>query len=125
MLCWLRFQRHAVSNRLPKISGRAVFEALPRGKNTVVVLESTFHPGVTSGILVPCWRLGLEQGVDVTIAYCPERFKPATWDERSDRRVSSVAATRRWGLEPLICRAKLTSEDVRYVGRLRLDFANT
>ena len=56
-------------------AGRAVFEALPGGTNTVVVLESTVYPGVTAETWLPLLdELGLQQGVDVTIAYCPERF---------------------------------------------------
>ncbi|MDP7001573.1 MAG: hypothetical protein QGH90_06685, partial [Candidatus Poseidoniaceae archaeon] len=58
-------------------AGRAVFESIERGSNTIVVLESTVYPGVTAETWLPLIEeLGLEVGIDVTIAYCPERFNP-------------------------------------------------
>ena len=58
-------------------AGRAVFEAIPRGSHTVVVLESTVSPGVTAQTWNPeIEALGLELGDDIQIAYCPERFNP-------------------------------------------------
>ncbi|MGB2089928.1 MAG: NAD(P)-binding domain-containing protein, partial [Candidatus Poseidoniaceae archaeon] len=56
-------------------AGRAVFEAIPKGSNTIVVLESTVYPGVTTETWLPIIEeLGLVIGEDVEIAYCPERF---------------------------------------------------
>ena len=56
-------------------AGRAVFEAIPKGAGTIVVLESTVYPGVTRETWFPiAEEVGLEIGVDVHIAYCPERF---------------------------------------------------
>ena len=58
-------------------AGRDVFQAIPKGSNTIVVLESTVYPGVTAQTWLPIIdELGLEIGVDVEIAYCPERFNP-------------------------------------------------
>ena len=58
-------------------AGRAVFEAIPKGSNTIVVLESTVYPGVTAQTWNPLIEeLGLEIGKDLEIAYCPERFNP-------------------------------------------------
>ena len=58
-------------------AGRAVFEAIPKGSNTIVVLESTVYPGVTAQTWMPIIEeLGLEIGKDLEIAYCPERFNP-------------------------------------------------
>ncbi|MBT3657790.1 MAG: nucleotide sugar dehydrogenase, partial [Euryarchaeota archaeon] len=58
-------------------AGRAVFESLNKGSRTVVVLESTVYPGVTAQTWLPeIEDIGLEIGVDVEIAYCPERFNP-------------------------------------------------
>ena len=58
-------------------AGRAVFEAIPKGSNTIVVLESTVYPGVTAQTWLPIVEeLGLVIGEDLEIAYCPERFNP-------------------------------------------------
>ena len=103
-------------------AGRAVFEALPGGTNTVVVLESTVYPGVTAETWLPIIdELGLEAGVDVTIAYCPERFNPGdpAHGVRSVARV--IGCTDPEVGEALVgLYSELTSEDVRYVGRLEV-----
>ena len=58
-------------------AGRDVFKSIPKGSNTIVVLESTVYPGVTAQIWLPIIKeLGLVIGEDVEIAYCPERFNP-------------------------------------------------
>jgi nucleotide sugar dehydrogenase len=50
-------------------AGRAVFEAIPKGSNTIVVLESTVYPGVTAQTWMPIVEeLGLTIGEDVEIA---------------------------------------------------------
>ena len=60
-------------------AGIDVFSALRPGSRTVVVLESTVYPGVTAQTWYPeLERLNVEVGVDVEIAYCPERFNPGT-----------------------------------------------
>ena len=103
-------------------AGRAVFEALPKGKNTVVVLESTVYPGVTAQTWLPILEeLGLEQGKDVSIAYCPERFNPGD----PAHGVRSVARVIGCSDEPVghalvKLYGQLTSEDVRYVGKLEV-----
>ena len=58
-------------------AGRDVFEAIPKGSRTIVVLESTVYPGVTAQTWHPIIEeLGLVIGEDLEIAYCPERFNP-------------------------------------------------
>ena len=62
-----------------KAASESVLNVLRRGSNTVVVLESTVYPGITRSILGGlCDNAGLIQGVDVTLAYCPERIDPGT-----------------------------------------------
>ena len=103
-------------------AGRAVFEAIPKGSNTIVVLESTVYPGVTAQTWLPIIEeLGLVIGEDVEIAYCPERFNPGD-AAHGVRQVARVIGC----LNPEVGKAlvalysKLTSEDVRYVGKLEV-----
>ena len=103
-------------------AGRAVFEAIPRGSHTVVVLESTVYPGVTAQTWNPeIEALGLEVGDDVQIAYCPERFNPGD-PNHGVRQVARVvgcpSAEVGHGLVSLY--QQLTSEDVRYVGKIEV-----
>ena len=103
-------------------AGRAVFESLKRGSNTIVVLESTVYPGVTAETWLPIVEeLGLVAGVDVTIAYCPERFNPGD-AARGVRQVARVIGCSDEGVgnELVAFYSKLTSEDVRYVGRIEV-----
>jgi len=105
-----------------EMAGRAVFESVVRNKNTIVVLESTVYPGVTSQIWDPIIEeLGLEVGVDVTIAYCPERFNPGD-PERGVRQVARVIGCpdENVGRGLVTFYSKLTSEDVRYVGKIEV-----
>ncbi len=54
---------------------RAVAEHMHRGQ--LLVLESTTYPGTTEEIIVPLLRdRGLEPGVDVEVAFSPERTDP-------------------------------------------------
>ena len=103
-------------------AGRAVFEAIPKGSNTIVVLESTVYPGVTAQTWLPIIEeLGLVIGTDVEIAYCPERFNPgdAAHGVRSvARAIGCSNEDVGHGLVELY--SKLTSEDVRYVGKLEV-----
>ena len=70
-----------------KSAGVSVLSSIPRGQNRIVVLESTVYPGVTRKLLgAVCIDLNLEAGVDVTLAYCPERIDPGT-----DMGVSNIA----------------------------------
>lgn len=103
-------------------AGRAVFEAIPKGSNTIVVLESTVYPGVTAQTWLPIIEeLGLVIGTDVEIAYCPERFNPgdAAHGVRSVARVIGCS-NQEVGHALVELYSKLTSEDVRYVGKLEV-----
>ena len=103
-------------------AGRAVFEAVPKGSNTIVVLESTVYPGVTAQTWLPIIEeLGLVIGEDVEIAYCPERFNPGDTAHgvRSVARV--IGCTNPDVGQALVgLYSQLTSEDVRYVGKLEV-----
>tara|TARA_B100000767_G_scaffold36284_1_gene30749 strand:+ start:10504 stop:11859 length:1356 start_codon:yes stop_codon:yes gene_type:complete len=103
-------------------AGRSVFEVITRGKNTIVVLESTVYPGVTAQIWLPIIEeLGLEIGKDVQIAYCPERFNPgdAAHGVRSVARVIGCS-DQDVGQALVQLYSQLTTEDVRYVGKLEV-----
>ena len=103
-------------------AGRAVFEAIPKGSNTIVVLESTVYPGVTAQTWLPIVEeLGLVIGDDVEIAYCPERFNPGD-SAHGVRQVARVIGCSNPDVgEALVALyQKLTSEDVRYVGKLEV-----
>lgn len=105
-----------------KTAGRTIFESLERGSRTIVVLESTVYPGVTAQTWLPeIEQLGLEMGVDVEIAYCPERFNPGD-PAHGVRQVARVVGCSNsdigTGLVALYSR--LTTEDVRYVGKLEV-----
>ena len=103
-------------------AGRAVFESLERGSRTIVVLESTVYPGVTAQTWLPeVEDIGLEIGVDVEIAYSPERFNPGD-PAHGVRQVARVIGCSNpdvgAGLVGLY--GLLTSEDVRYVGKIEV-----
>ena len=103
-------------------AGRAVFEAIPKGSNTIVVLESTVYPGVTAQTWKPIIEeLGLVIGEDLEIAYCPERFNPGD-SAHGVRQVARVIGCSNPDVgEALVALyQKLTSEDVRYVGKLEV-----
>ena len=103
-------------------AGRAVFEVIPKGSNTIVVLESTVYPGVTAQTWNPLIEeLGLEIGKDLEIAYCPERFNPGD-PAHGVRQVARVigCSNPEVGKALVALYSKLTSEDVRYVGKLEV-----
>jgi nucleotide sugar dehydrogenase len=103
-------------------AGRAVFESLEKGSRTIVVLESTVYPGVTAQTWVPeVEKLGLEIGVDIEIAYCPERFNPGD-AAHGVRQVARVigCSNPEVGEALVSLYSKLTTEDVRYVGKLEV-----
>ena len=103
-------------------AGRAVFEAIPKGSNTIVVLESTVYPGVTAQTWMPIIEeLALVIGEDLEIAYCPERFNPGD-SAHGVRQVARVIGCSNPDVgEALVTLyQKLTSEDVRYVGKLEV-----
>jgi nucleotide sugar dehydrogenase len=103
-------------------AGRAVFESLNKGSRTIVVLESTVYPGVTAQTWLPeVEEIGLKIGVDLEIAYCPERFNPGD-PAHGVRQVARVigCADPEVGASLVGLYSRLTSEDVRYVGKLEV-----
>jgi nucleotide sugar dehydrogenase len=103
-------------------AGRDVFQAIPKGSNTIVVLESTVYPGVTAQTWMPIIEeLGLEIGKDLEIAYCPERFNPGD-PAHGVRQVARVIGCSNPDVgESLVALySQLTTEDVRYVGKLEV-----
>ena len=86
------------------------------------MLESTVYPGVTAQTWYPeIERLGIEIGVDVEIAYCPERFNPGD-PAHGVRQVARVigCANPDVGEALVALYGRLTEEDVRYVGKLEV-----
>ena len=103
-------------------AGRDVFQAIVKGSRTIVVLESTVYPGVTAQTWHPIIEeLGLTIGEDLEIAYCPERFNPGD-PAHGVRQVARVIGCENpaIGEELVQLYSKLTSEDVRYVGKLEV-----
>ena len=103
-------------------AGRDVFNHIKKGSNTIVVLESTVYPGVTAQTWLPIIEeLGLVIGEDVEIAYCPERFNPGD-AAHGVRQVARVigCSNPEVGDALVSLYSKLTSEDVRYVGKLEV-----
>jgi nucleotide sugar dehydrogenase len=103
-------------------AGKAVFGAVKKGSRTIVVLESTVYPGVTAQTWMPELELlQCEIGVDVEIAYCPERFNPGD-AAHGVRQVARVigCANPEVGQALVSLYSRLTSEDVRYVGKLEV-----
>ena len=103
-------------------AGRDVFRSVKRGSKTIVVLESTVYPGVTAQTWLPIIEeLGLVIEEDVEIAYCPERFNPGD-PAHGVRQVARVIGCSNPEVGEILvglC-SKLTSEDVRYVGKLEV-----
>ena len=105
-----------------KMAGQSIFESVLRNRNTIVVLESTVYPGVTKNIWYPIIKeLGLELGIDVSIAYCPERFNPGD-PARGVRQVARVIGCQdeEVGKALVAFYSHLTTEDVRYVGNIEV-----
>ena len=103
-------------------AGRDVFRSIERGSKTIVVLESTVYPGVTAQTWLPIIEeLGLVIGDDVEIAYCPERFNPGD-PAHGVRQVARVIGCSNPEVGEILVDlySKLTSEDVRYVGKLEV-----
>ena len=103
-------------------AGRAVFEAAGNGNRKVVILESTVYPGVTASTWLPILdELGLEEGKDVEVAYCPERFNPGD-PNHGVRQVARVigCSNPEVGESLVHLYRRLTSEDVRYVGKVEV-----
>ena len=105
-----------------KAAGKAVFESIRPDSRAIVVLESTVYPGVTRQIWTPIIsELGLKLGVDLEIAYCPERFNPGD-TAHGVRQVARVigCSNPKIGNELVELYSKLTAGDVRYVGELEV-----
>jgi len=103
-------------------AGRDVFQAITKGSQTIVVLESTVYPGVTAQTWHPIIEeLGLVIGEDLEIAYCPERFNPGD-AAHGVRQVARVIGCENpeIGQQLVQLYSKLTSEDVRYVGKMEV-----
>jgi len=104
-------------------AGQEVFGSIRQGSRTIVVLESTVYPGVTTHTWLPIIKnLKLNIGVDVDVAYCPERFNPGD-PAHGVRNVARVigCSNPEIGEALVSLYRKLTNEDVRYVGKLALN----
>jgi nucleotide sugar dehydrogenase len=103
-------------------AGRAVFEAAGKGNRKVVILESTVYPGVTTSTWLPILaELDLVEGEDIEVAYCPERFNPGD-PNHGVRQVARVigCSDSEVGESLVHLYRQLTSEDVRYVGKVEV-----
>jgi len=103
-------------------AGCAVFDAIKPLSRTIVVLESTVYPGVTAQTWYPELEArGLKMGVDVEIAYCPERFNPGD-PAHGVRQVARVVGCSNVDVGQSLVQLyrHLTSEDVRYVGKIEV-----
>ena len=71
-----------LENHKPDLSyiqqaGISIFDHVNKSLSPTVILESTVYPGVTKEIWCPLIEeRNLLRGIDVHIAYCPERFVP-------------------------------------------------
>ena len=85
-------------------------------------MESTVYPGVTTHTWLPIIESqNLDVGIDIEIAYCPERFNPGD----SAHGVRSVArvigcSNPEVGEALVALYRELTNEDVRYVGKMEV-----
>jgi len=103
-------------------AGELIFSSIDQTKHTTVVLESTVYPGVTNQVWRPLIeKNGLEEGLNVDIAYCPERFNPGD-TERTVRKLARVIGCNNVDIgRGLVDFYKnLTEEDVRYVGKIEV-----
>ena len=113
--------------RLPDLSfvssaGAVVFASIIPNSGTVVVLESTVYPGVTREVWSPLIeQSGLVEGVDVHVAYCPERFVPGD-EEHGVRQVPRVvgASNPSVGEDLRDLYDTLTSGSVTFVGEIEI-----
>ena len=103
-------------------AGEMIFSSIDQTKHTTIVLESTVYPGVTNQVWRPLIeKNGLEEGLNVDIAYCPERFNPGD-TERTVRKVARVIGcnNEQIGIGLVNFYKSLTEEDVRYVGKIEV-----
>lgn len=118
------------ANREPDLGPlRAAAEAVAQvaRPGQLVVLESTTFPGTTREVLVPILeRHGLRAGVDVAVAFSPERVDPGRtdWDLRTTPKVvggyTSACGARAEELYGEICDAvvEVSSPDVAEMSKL-------
>jgi len=105
-----------------KSASLSVLTNIDKRKNTIVVLESTVYPGVTREILGGiCNDLGIKQGVEATLAYCPERVNPGD----AARGIESVAQIigcddNEIGEYLAEIFGKITKESSTYVGKIEV-----
>ncbi len=59
-------------------AGKSIGAYLQKGKNQIVILESTVNPGVCEENLLPVLESvsGLQGGIDFELGHCPERINP-------------------------------------------------
>jgi nucleotide sugar dehydrogenase len=103
-------------------AGISIFQSIPDGSRTIVVLESTVYPGVTAQTWNPeIEKLNRKVGIDLEIAYCPERFNPGD-SAHGVRQVARVIGCQNEeiGNALVALYSKLTSENVRYVGKIEV-----
>ena len=114
------------ADKIPDLSyvesaGRSVLSSLKRGVNRIVVLESTVYPTVTRNVLGGiCDEMGLEMGVDVTLAYCPERIDPGT--EMGVTNISRIVGcdNQSIGLKLAEMYSETTTSSSTYVGKMEV-----
>ena len=82
-----------------KNAGISIFDNIDTTKSPVIILESTVYPGVTRETWGPLIdERGLIEGVDLHLAYCPERFVPGD-SKHGVRQVPRVIGAN----DPIIC----------------------
>lgn len=61
-----------------KSATETVVKYLKKGKNQIIILESTVNPGVCEEVMLPIIekKSGLKGGSDFELAHCPERINP-------------------------------------------------
>jgi len=103
-------------------AGESIFQAIEPKSGKIVVLESTVYPGVTAQSWLPLVeKYGLTEGVDVNIAYCPERFNPGD-KANGVRKVARVIGSLNPKIGNILVNiySKLTSGRVDYVGKIEV-----
>ena len=105
-----------------KNASKNAFANINKGERVIFVLESTVYPGVTKEIWLPILEeLKLEVGVDVELAYCPERFSPGD-PNHGVRKVARVIGSENEdiGNNLIHLYSQLTEGNVSYVGKIEV-----
>lgn len=90
---------HRPDLRFVESAGEVTFENIDKNKRPIVVLESTVYPGVTREVWGPILeKKKLTEGIDLYLAYCPERFVPGD-PEHGVRQVPRVVGAN----DPEVC----------------------